>query len=505
VPDESVEELEHRYKSIVDSLMMGVVIIGQDLRIATYNEQMRVWFPNIREGMMCREILGCGADCSGVGCLISKTFEDGCKHEKKFRITRDDEIKVYRMVVSPMRNRSGTVAAAVKVVEDVTEHANREATDIQTLQLAAVGQLAAGVAHEFNNINAVIKGHVELLLQDQTLPAHALEQIKVILDMTKHGVEITRNMLMFARDRRGRATGVYLAEIVRDVLSIVNNDLKSEGVELIVENQPNVRVMVNVSQIGQVLINLLLNARHALIGRKPKRLKIRTWAEQSWAHVSVEDSGCGIAEKNMKKLFSPFFTTKGEHAEAGSQMTFVRGTGLGLSICHTIIEKHHGGTILADSKEGQGAKFTIVLPLYEGPVEIKKTTTIHKVSEIGHGERVMVIDDEPKLLSLVQAVLRKQGYAAEGFNDSVQALKRYNEQPFDAVISDIKMPGLSGWEVVEYLNEVRPRPVIILMTGASQENESAAKTAADAVLSKPFNFEDLLAVLDLGLQGRKAK
>jgi len=501
-------EEKTRYKAIFDSLMMGVVIIGQDFRIAAYNEQMRAWFPEVRVGMFCHDILGCGSECNGVGCLVHQTFIDGCRHEKKFRVVKDDEeIKVYRMVVYPMRQPSGeqTIAAAIRVVEDVTECANREATDIQTLQLAAVGQLAAGIAHEFNNINSVVKGHLELLYQDDSLSQKNRDQIKVMLEVVRQGIDITKNMLMFARDRKGRATGTFIADIVRDVLSIISNDLRSEGVEVIVDHQPNVRVLVNVSQMGQVIINLLLNARHALTGRNIKRLTIRSWCDSKSAYISVEDTGCGIAEKNIKKLFSPFFTTKGEHAESGSQMSYVKGTGLGLSICHTIVEKHHSGKILVESKEGVGSKFTVVLPLFEGPVEIKKSSTVMmKALTPGNGERVLVVDDEPKISSVIKMVLTNQGYSVVCCSDSLKALKLYNEKPFDVVISDIKMPGISGLEMAEYLYEMKPRPVTILMTGALQDEASVKPPKADAMLTKPFAFEDMLAIISLGLFGRKS-
>jgi signal transduction histidine kinase/CheY-like chemotaxis protein len=501
-----VNDAVGRYKTIIDCLKMGVLVIDKHLKIAAFNDTIKEWFPEVRIGMPCREILGCGSTCDGEECLVHMAFLDGSMHEKKFRILRDDEIKIFRMVVSPMRSPDGNIAAAVKVVEDVTEYATREATDMQTLQLAAVGQLAAGVAHEFNNINAVVKGHIELLLQDESLSEKARGQVKIMQEMVLHGVEITKNMLMFARDRKGKASAAYISDIVRDVLSIVSHDLRSEGIDVTVDHQPNVRVLANVSQIGQVIINLLVNARHAMMGSGRKKLDIRTWSEKSFAYISVSDTGCGIEDQNIKKLFSPFFTTKGEHASPGSQMAYVRGTGLGLSICHTIIEKHHNGKILVNSRVGVGTTFTVVLPLHEGPVEIHKKSSIMPVLVVsGHGERVLVVDDEPKILSVIEMVLKNQGYNVTTCRDSLMALRMNKEKPFDVVIADIKMPGISGWEMAEYLDRIVPRPVIVLMTGAVTDSEKTPESKADVLLVKPFSFEDLLGVLSRGLSSRTQK
>lgn len=219
-------------------------------------------------------------------------------------------------------------------------------------RLASLGQMAAGVAHEINNPLTSVIGYTDLLLQSESLSLEEREDLKVVQTQARRCRDIVQNLLKFARRRDPQKVPVDLAEVLKETMSLVEYEIKSSGVTLLLEEDPALPpVSADPSQLKQVFLNLVSNARQACEGQPESRITLRAQAVDGVVRVSCEDNGCGIAPGNLDRIFDPFFTTK----------PVGKGTGLGLSISYGIV-KDHGGTLRVSSVEGTGTTFTIDFP-----------------------------------------------------------------------------------------------------------------------------------------------
>lgn len=265
---------------------------------------------------------------------------------------KSGELYLAEIAISPIKDACGRIQNFVAIQKDITEKRRMERMVMQSDKLAAIGQLAAGVAHELNNPLSGIMGFAQLLLEDASLSAQQREDLETILTQSKRCRAIIQNLLQFSRPKQPTWEAVRLAEITRATLQLMLYELSTSGIQVDTDlNDAAPPVRGDPGAIQQVLVNLLTNARHALEGRPQPRLSIRLEAEDGTVRLRVEDNGPGIAPDVMDKIFDPFFTTKAPG----------KGTGLGLAICHTIM-KQHSGRIAVESTVGKGAWFTLEFP-----------------------------------------------------------------------------------------------------------------------------------------------
>jgi signal transduction histidine kinase len=234
---------------------------------------------------------------------------------------------------------------------------------IRSDRLAAIGTMVGGVAHEFNNINVTVMGFSQLALSREDLAEDVRGHLGRINRAARRAQSITQNLLDFVRRDRSCIGQGNLADAVREALGLVRDQFTKEGIVIRdrVEDLPD--SAMNRDQIVQVVLNVLTNARHAMCEREEMILTIETGEKESQVFVRVTDTGCGIPEDKLSQIFTPFYSTKGEYA-GDNVMSRFKGYGLGLSVCHTIVS-NHSGDISVESREGEGATFTINLPLGE--------------------------------------------------------------------------------------------------------------------------------------------
>jgi signal transduction histidine kinase len=228
-------------------------------------------------------------------------------------------------------------------------------------RLAALGTFAGGVAHEFNNLNAGILGFAELLYYDELLHADLRPKIERILHAARRAGDITKSLLEFASPGEGRRVPRNLNQVVRQALSVFDPVLEGEAVEVELKLGELPDAPIDPGEISQALLNLLLNAKHALIERPEKRIRIETARERGRLVVRIHDTGRGIPQAVLRRIFTPFYSTKGEHARSGSPENRLKGVGLGLSVAHSIL-RHHDGGIQVESVEEKGSTFTLWIP-----------------------------------------------------------------------------------------------------------------------------------------------
>ncbi len=379
-------------------------------------------------------------------------------------------------------------------IVNITEIIEWENKMIRSESLAVVGTLAAGVAHEFNNINAIIKGHLDLLISDrESMTVGARDQLSVVRKMISRASDITSNLLLFARGNGKGKKCVSVASILEDTILLIENEFKSLGIKIYRGEIPyELYVSANPNQLSQVFMNIFLNAKDAMLQSEKKQLFVEIERCGSWVHTKISDTGCGIPEEDLKNMFVPFFTTKGEFSKTDSPMAGAKGTGLGMAVSHNIIVKHHGGRISVNSKVGEGTSFDVSLPIVEKQIHVTKKSKRAKL-EMGHNKRVLVLDDELELVKILDQMLSINGYTTFCTDSGLQALAEHEQNPFDAVVVDLQMPNMTGVVFIEKLNVLPNVPAKIVLTGLSKiaDNEDS-RLGIYRIIKKPFDIEDLL-------------
>lgn len=287
-------------------------------------------------------------------CLVGETFFDKRITHRTERIWENVESpQEWDVSVYPILDESDQVVQVILFEQDLTDKRNMDAILAQSEKMAAVGQLAAGIAHEINNPLTVILANAQLLQRDLTGNLDALEAVDLIFKAGTRALQVVRNLLNFARKEQFDLKATDINATIQHALEMLRHETLERDAEIIFEPAEHLPLIkASPDNMQGVWLNILLNAMDS-IGEAKAKIRISTSQTGSEIRVVISDNGLGISPENLKRIFDPFFTTKG----AG------RGTGLGLSICHRVI-KQHGGHIMVDSLKDQGTTFTIVLPVY---------------------------------------------------------------------------------------------------------------------------------------------
>ena len=386
------------------------------------------------------------------------------KHRKKDGSPADVEVSLHDLTLDGR-------AARLMLVKDITEHLNLEAQLRQSQKLDSVGRLAAGVAHDFNNILSVIQGHACLLLSDRELSPELSDSLNQVRAATERAANLTRQLLTFSRRQFRQLRVLDLNETVANVAKMLERLLEAH-IALDLRLAPRLPpIKADLGMVEQILVNLSVNSRDAM--PQGGRLVITTEAAivderrartnpesapGSYVLLTVTDTGCGIDAATLPRIFEPFFTTK----EVG------KGTGLGLATVYGIVKQHQGWVEVA-SQPGQGATFRVYLPAC--PEEQPESRPETSGAPIRRGtERVMVVEDEPPVRMLVSHVLQSQGYQVVTANSGAEALQMWESEQdrVQLLLTDMMMPnGISGWELGARLQAARPQLKVIYTSGYS--------------------------------------
>ena len=390
-------------------------------------------------------------------------------------------------------------AAVLLLLKDNSEEAKLKRQVAQATKMQVVGQLAGGVAHDFNNILTAIIGHCDLMLMRHTPGDSDYDDIQQIKSNSNRAAGLTRQLLAFSRQQTLRPQVLQLPDVVSEVSHLLKR-LLGETVELVVKHGRNLGPMrADPGQLEQVIINLAVNARDAMVSKGGGTLTIQTYSVKSdqvaelgsdilpiadYSALSVTDTGTGIAPSVLGKIFEPFFTTK----EVG------KGTGLGLSTVYGIV-KQSGGFIFADSKVGEGSRFVIYLPVHreEAGVARQRKTEKAKKDELWGSGTVLLVEDEPMVRSVAERALTRHGYSvitADNGEDALAIIAK--NEPIDLLISDVVMPGMDGPTMVREARQSRPELKILFMSGYAEEQLRKSIDIENVnFLPKPFSVTEL--------------
>ena len=392
------------------------------------------------------------------------------------------------LVIAPVRETSG-IGRLLVLARDITDQRRSESQFRQAEKLAAIGQLVSGVAHEINNPAAIISGFAQTLLLDAQ-QAEQREMLQMMYDEATRIGRITSNLLAFARAGGRQRALVDLNDIARRTFALRSYHLSTLNIGVALDlDSTEPKIWADASELQQMLLNLLINAEQALVTVEPPRtISVRTRADERDVRLEIADSGPGIPPEIGPKIFDPFFTTKPEGV----------GTGLGLSICYGIAQEH-GGRIWVEAEVPRGARFCVALP--RDPRQEGRTPGEAPVpAPAAPGQlTVLVVDDEVALRNALLRFLRRHDIRGEGVGDGAAALQLLGQRDFDVIISDLRMPGMSGQEFLERLRRDRPDLVarLVFSTGDALNAETAAllRTAAVPTVTKPLNFSALEQVI----------
>ena len=419
-----------------------------------------------------------------------------------------------RLVISPVRNSLGEITHYVGTHSDQTEMDLLTEQLHQKYKMEAIGHMAGGIAHNFNNNLAIILGNVELLKFRKGDPERENRYMENILTAVNRSRDLVQQLLSYSRDNNGVEKGVTsLLQVVSETIELLRATYPAT-VNIRLDCQPSCNKLTtfgNPTKIQEALINLCNNAVHAMeeqgeleIGITYANLRAEDIPAQfprspgEYACIRVKDNGHGIAENHLQKIFDPFFTTKRMN----------EGTGMGLATVQGIINQHDG-LIKVHSVQGEGSLFELYFPLCEVVQHALKEQ--EPLQSYQGTERVLLVDDDVMLLETCEEMLSENGYQVEACTDSLAALVLFRKNPekFDVIITDQTMPKLTGTQLIKEVLDLRPDMPVILCTGYSRivDEKKALAAGAKAYCLKPLNLARLLkttrAVLDGGDSSEK--
>jgi len=358
---------------------------------------------------------------------------------------------------------------------------------LQAEKLTALGELVAGVAHELNNPLASVLGYSQLALREG-LPPRVQRRLETVVSETERAAKIVKNLLTFARKHPPEKRYLGLNGIIEKTAELRSYQLSVNQVRIEKDLQPDLpKTMLDFPQIQQVFINLINNAEQAITERGTGgTIRLSTRHAGGRIVARVTDDGPGVPSEIRSRIFEPFFTTKKEG----------KGTGLGLSLCYGII-KEHGGTIQAEDAPGGGACFEIELPVVSGEEAVEPVAEAAAVP--GSALEILVIDDEPSLLSFLVEVLTALGHKVDTAADVPEALRKTAEAEHDLVICDIKMPHGNGREVYEAVRARSPEAArrIVFSSGDGTNPDLAEflQKTRSKMLLKPYRIEEIEKII----------
>jgi CheY-like chemotaxis protein len=371
-------------------------------------------------------------------------------------------------------------------MQDVTEKKRLQAQLMQAEKMTAIGSLIAGVAHELNNPLAAVTGFAELL-KDLPAKAEEKEDLRLLYESALRCRDIVQSLLHFVRQGKAAPQRLSLNAVVKSTLTLFEYRLiKTEAVALEIALDPAVPQLAGEFQkVQQVLVNLLGNACDALKGRIGRRvIRVRTFARLEGSTVEIEDNGPGVSPERRAQIFEPFHTTK----PAG------QGTGLGLPISKQIVAEF-GGDLRYEDAPGGGARFTATFP--PCPPDLPEVEAAPALPLATPGRRVLVVDDEPQLVSLMLRLLHEDGLVAASENGRASILRRIQNEKFDLVITDIDLGPFKGTDLMKDARALSGSPAFIFVTG-DVLNRPLAEELSELgipVLAKPFLRTEFLRIV----------
>jgi PAS domain S-box-containing protein len=514
--EKALQETERKYRSMVEDAVIGIFQSTPQGRFLTVNPTMATMLGYESP----QDLLACVNDIRGQVYVDPKRREEFSRALEQQGIVRNFECQVYRKdgrkiwISASARSvfEDGAVVRYEGMNEDITQRKLLEEQLTQSQKMEAVGLLAGGVAHDFNNALSVITGYSGLLQMQLPADDPLVRYTEEIAKAAHRAAGLTRQLLAFSRKQVIQPVILDLNSLIVEMEKMLRR-LIGENIEIFITRDVGLaRVKADASQMEQILMNLAVNARDAML--QGGKVTIRTenadldetyslqhlhFKPGRYVILSFSDTGCGMDKETLARIFEPFFTTK----EPG------KGTGLGLSTVYGIV-KQNGGYISAYSEPGQGTTFKIYLPQAEGTVQSTPAVRTAEILPPRGSETILLVEDEEALRTLARNCLENQGYcvleAADG-NAAIATAEKHSG-PIQLLLTDVIMPGMNGRDLADRLTELRPTIKVLYLSGYASDliAQYGVLDPQILLLEKPFTLRALLIKVQEALRpSAKAK
>ncbi|MCP4252369.1 MAG: response regulator [Candidatus Scalindua sp.] len=394
--------------------------------------------------------------------------------------------------ISPVKNTEGVITNFIAVKDDITERKKMEDALLQSEKLKSIGTITAGISHEFNNLLAIISGNVQLLEEDYKDDKVLTNALCTIMKAADDGAEISSNMLKFTKTKPDTKEFISsdIISLIRQAIAFTiprwKNEAQSRGVNYDMDQVGTTsvpRIMCNPTEIREIFVNMINNALDAM--PEGGRLSYSTWRVYDTVFVSITDKGLGMSEDVKKNIFDPFFSTKG-----------VDGTGLGMSVAYGIVTRH-GGKIDVASEAGLGTTFTMQFPASNERASLIDASGPEQITS-EKDLRILVVDDEEDIRNILNQFLSRCGHKVKAVDNGADAINMVVDEGFDLVLCDLAMPNVCGYDVVKFLNGLKKRPKIGIVSGWDEKLDSKnnKELNVDFYLKKPFKYSELAKYID---------
>lgn len=502
-----LQESELCYRTLFNQLPHPAVLIDPELmRPTAFNDKTSELLGYSGEELRRAHIseFEVRKTSDGVGAQIEKMLMAGAEEFETLMQTKRGEI--LNVVVGVRRIELDHRPILHCIFRDITaiKQAEEEKTKLEedlkrSQKLETIGTLTSGVAHEFNNILTPIMGYADMARRRVSSSNPISAMLGHIVQATRRATELVDQILLFSRKTEKNPKPLFIQTLVNEAVKLLRPTIPTT-----IEIQKQIdtscdAVLVDASQIHQVIVNLCVNSWHAMeenngtLTIELKQVEVNATVDEShpnlslgqYVRLSVTDTGSGMDEATLERIFEPFFTTKAVN----------KGTGMGLSVVHGIV-KDHDGEILVSSELGKGSSFHVYLPA----VKLQHTANAEEPKPIEGGqESLLIVDVEKAIVSLVAEMLDELGYEIDVHSSSSEALEAFRQQPndFDLVISDLTMPGMTGLELSLQLQEIRSGTPVMIMTGYGDKltDDTQKRYYINKVIGKPVEIRDMASAI----------
>ncbi|MFC1500423.1 PAS domain S-box protein [Candidatus Zixiibacteriota bacterium] len=498
--EEALKRSEDEYRNLVESARDAIFTLSRDGLLLSLNrafEKITGWSREEWIGKPFIEILHPDDRKQAVE-LVTSLISGAIPPVSELRILRKSGDYVVGEFASAPQLEDGRPVGILGIARDITYRKNLEDQLRQAQKLESIGTLAGGVAHDFNNILNIVLAHTHLISRSENDPVRISTSLEAITTAGDRGARIVQQLLTFARQAEVKLEPIDINESVAEIRDIMTSTFP-KTIRIKVETGVDLPLFLSDStQIHQVLLNLCVNARDAMLdggelsietGTDTGKFVRRRHPEADgdrYLFIDISDTGVGMDRDTRLRIFEPFFTTK----DAG------QGTGLGLAVVYGIIQDH-GGFLSVRSEPGSGTTFRIYLPALPEDYRGEEPTVASKSAlPVGGKETILVVEDEEAIRSLLEDLLGENGYTVISTGDGKEAVSIFVERhdSIDLVLTDVGLPGLSGDEIFHAIRKIDPGMRVILASGyleADLHKELVSEGVMD-VVQKPYLFIDLM-------------
>jgi len=504
---QTIEDLKNLLSSIFESSPNMIICLDHSANVLMANPITERIFQKPLSGIIGHSIYALSRSMEAYAKVIQDVQREHTPHFLHEETFTDNAKQVFDVSIYPLV--TPTVGGVVFTAVDITDKKHMEIQLIHAQKMETIGELAGGVAHDFNNILTGITGNISMLkyTQDENKKQHFIQTLENITDRAR---DLIQQMLVFTKRHEGKPDHISINRVIQEVLDMATKSIPKNIRIAFDGNGKEYRVFIDHTHLTQVLLNLIVNSKdaignnqkglisisiHPIIVDRDSRRQFLLGSIGKYVKIDVSDNGCGMSHEILPKIFDPFFTTKQKGPD--------KGTGLGLSIAYNII-KNAGGAIQVRSEEKKGTTFNILLPVStykEQPATAEEHIT---QTPSKHAARILIVDDEEMLREIGKELLSLLGHKAESACNGHECLDilKSDTQGFDLVILDMIMPGLDGYHTLMEMEKNNISTKVVISSGFSFEHEQhdfLSNPLIVAKLNKPFNLHELSRILEEAL------